>query len=112
MTPFASVAMLEKLALLKIARCRAAPALSNASSGCLGAVLSVPPVTSIRVLITSFPLVMALPGTFYSSNLADRLRGLKIMLRASPQQSPGADVAYTAYEGSGRLQQRKFSSCR
>src|SRR4029450_5841321 len=33
MTPFASVAMLEKLALLKIARCRA-PALSSASSAC------------------------------------------------------------------------------
>jgi hypothetical protein len=31
MTPFASVAMLEKLALLKIALCRA-PALSRASS--------------------------------------------------------------------------------
>src|SRR6185295_1489015 len=31
MTPFASVAMLEKLALLKIARCRA-PALSSVSS--------------------------------------------------------------------------------
>jgi hypothetical protein len=41
MTPFASVAMLEKLALLKIALCRA-PALSSASSACLRAVLSVP----------------------------------------------------------------------
>jgi hypothetical protein len=40
-TPFASVAMLEKLALLKIALCRA-PALSSASSACLRAVLSVP----------------------------------------------------------------------
>ena len=36
MTPFASVAMLEKLALLKIALCRA-PALSSASSACLRA---------------------------------------------------------------------------
>ena len=41
MTPFASVAMLEKFALLKIALC-SAPALSNASSACLRAVLSVP----------------------------------------------------------------------
>src|ERR1700684_1688048 len=32
MTPFASVAMLEKLTLLKIARCKA-PVLSNASAG-------------------------------------------------------------------------------
>jgi hypothetical protein len=40
-TPLASVAMLEKFALLKIARC-SAPALSSASSACLRAVLSVP----------------------------------------------------------------------
>ena len=36
MTPFASVAILEKLALLKIAFCKA-PALSSASSACLRA---------------------------------------------------------------------------
>ena len=41
MTPLASVAMLEKLALLKIALCRA-PALSRAASASLRAVLSVP----------------------------------------------------------------------
>ena len=41
MTPLASVAMLEKLALLKIALW-SAPALSSASSACLRAVLSVP----------------------------------------------------------------------
>jgi len=41
MTPFASVAMLEKLALLKIALC-SAPAFSSASSARLRAVLSVP----------------------------------------------------------------------
>jgi len=41
MTPLASVAMLEKLALLKMALCRA-PAWSRASSACLRAVLSVP----------------------------------------------------------------------
>src|SRR5258706_10593039 len=39
MTPFASVAMLEKLALLKIARCRA-PALSSVSSACVREVTS------------------------------------------------------------------------
>src|SRR5471032_2963898 len=38
MTPFASVAMLEKLALLKIALCRA-PACSSASSACLRGVV-------------------------------------------------------------------------
>src|SRR5471032_845661 len=38
MTPFASVAMLEKLALLKIALC-SAPAFSNAASACLRGVV-------------------------------------------------------------------------
>jgi len=40
MTPLASVAMLDKLALLKMALC-SAPALRSASSACLRAVLSV-----------------------------------------------------------------------
>ena len=52
--------MLEKLALLKIALCRA-PALSSASSACLRAVLSVPSETPIRVHVASFLLVMVLP---------------------------------------------------
>src|SRR5665647_1419845 len=60
MTPFASVAMLEKLALLKIAFCRA-PALSSTSSACLCAVLSVSLETLIRVLVSSFPLNTVLP---------------------------------------------------
>src|SRR5476649_1700808 len=59
MTPFASVAMLEKLALLKIALCRA-PALSSVSSACLRAVLSVFWETPVRVLVSTFPLVMVL----------------------------------------------------
>ena len=61
MTPFASVAMLEKLALLKIARCRA-PAFSSTSSACLREVTSpAPSETPILVLVTSFPLAMVLP---------------------------------------------------
>src|SRR6202035_229820 len=61
MTPFASVAMLEKLALLKIAFCRA-PALSSTSSACLREVTSpAPSETPIRLLVTSFPLAMVLP---------------------------------------------------
>src|SRR5674476_526571 len=40
MTPFASVAILEKLALLKIALCKAPP-LSSASSACLRAEMSL-----------------------------------------------------------------------
>jgi len=60
MTPFASVAMLEKLALLKIARC-SAPALSSASSARLRAVLSVTSKPSICVLVSTFLLVMVLP---------------------------------------------------
>jgi hypothetical protein len=51
MTPFASVAMLEKLALLKIALCRA-PALSSASSACLRAALSAASETPVRVLVS------------------------------------------------------------
>src|SRR5450759_3286800 len=58
MTPLASVAMLEKLALLKIARCRA-PALGSVSSACWRAVL--PSGTPIRILVSSFPLVIVLP---------------------------------------------------
>src|SRR5246500_5949818 len=65
-TPFASVAMLEKLALLKIAFCRA-PAFSSTSSACLREVTSpAPSETPIRVLVTSFPLAMVLPsGNLY-----------------------------------------------
>src|SRR5665647_271773 len=58
MTPLASVAMLEKLALLKIALCRA-PALSSASSACLRAVLSWPSERAIRVHVSLFPLFIA-----------------------------------------------------
>ena len=61
MTPFASVAMLEKLALSKIAFCRA-PALSSVSSASLRAVLLLAPLeTPICVLVASFLLVMVLP---------------------------------------------------
>src|ERR1700686_4608727 len=61
MTPFASVAMLEKLALLKIARCRA-PAFSSTSSACLRKLTS-PALseTPILLLVVSFPLTMVLP---------------------------------------------------
>src|SRR5208282_1389899 len=61
MTPFASVAMLEKLALLKIARC-SAPALSSTSSACLRKVMS-PTLseTLILALVASFPLAIVLP---------------------------------------------------
>src|ERR1700757_4393512 len=53
--------MLEKLALLKIAFCRA-PAFSSASSACLRELTSpAPSETPIRVLVTSFPLAMVLP---------------------------------------------------
>ena len=60
MTPFASVAMLEKLALLKIALCRA-PALRSASSASFRAVLSEASKRPASVLVSSFPLVMVLP---------------------------------------------------
>src|SRR2546429_5000641 len=53
--------MLEKLALLKIAFCRA-PAFSSTSSACLRELTSpAPSETPIRVLVTSFPLAMVLP---------------------------------------------------
>jgi hypothetical protein len=71
MTPFASVAILEKLALLKIARCRA-PALSSVSSASLRAVLSVPSETPICDLGSAFLLVMVLPpGTCTRPTSAD-----------------------------------------
>src|SRR5450759_519754 len=109
MTPFASVAMLEKLALLKIALCRA-PAFSSVSSACWHAVLLVPSETPILVLVSSFPLVIVLPPvTCTRPHLADRSRNLKITLRAVLQQSFGADIARTAYEGSVRLQQTELS---
>src|SRR5437660_2330212 len=58
--------MLEKLALLKIAFCRA-PAFSSTSSACVREVTSpAPSETPIRVLVTSFPLAMVLPsGNLY-----------------------------------------------
>src|SRR5665213_2081417 len=109
MTPLASVAMLEKLALLKIALC-SAPALSSVSSACRRAVLLVPSETPIGVLVSSFPLVIVLPPvTCNRPHLADRSRGFKITLRAVLQQSFGADIARTAYEGSVRLQQIELS---
>src|SRR4030095_8692627 len=58
MTPFASVAMHEKLALLKIARCRA-PALSSTSSACLREVASPALLeTSIFVLASPSALII------------------------------------------------------
>ena len=71
MTPFASVAMLEKLALLKIALCRA-PALSSASSACLRAVLSVP--------ISRYPMIAscASRSAVTDTTAGNRLRSLRI----------------------------------
>src|SRR5665213_628927 len=60
MTPFASVAMLEKLALLKIALC-SAPASSRGSSACLCAVLSAPLEATIRLLVSSSPIFKVFP---------------------------------------------------
>src|SRR6202043_3412443 len=55
MTPFESVAMLEKLALLKIALCRA-PALSSTSSARLDIAFTLPQETDPR-LRPSSPIV-------------------------------------------------------
>ena len=57
MTPLASVAMLEKLALLKIALC-SAPALSSVSFSSLRAVLSAGSGTPTRVFALRTPMVM------------------------------------------------------
>src|SRR5665213_1906061 len=94
MTPLASVAMLEKLALLKIALCRA-PALINASSASLPAVLSAPSETPISVLVSAFLSVMVLPlGDLDVFDLADRLHDFKIKLRAGAQRSLAAHAAH------------------
>src|SRR5665647_3928733 len=59
-TPLASVAMLEKLALLKIAFCRA-PAWSRASSANLRVEWSAASETSISVAVLWCSIVMVLP---------------------------------------------------
>ena len=56
--------MLEKLALLKMALCRA-PALSSVSSA-WRAVLLVSSETPIRILAASFPLVKVSPPIIWS----------------------------------------------
>src|ERR1700726_4860256 len=75
MTPLASVAMLEELALLKIALCRA-PALSSASSACFGNAFALPSGTLVRVLVPSSPmsklfLPVACAWPDWRSNYAD-----------------------------------------
>src|SRR5450755_5090741 len=109
MTPFASVAMLEKLALLKIALCRA-PAFSSTSSACLGIASPVLSETPIRVLVSSSPLVNGVsPGSLCLPRLADQLRGFKTALRAALQLSFGVEIGCTASEGSARRQQTMSS---
>src|SRR5471030_1809365 len=78
MTPFASVAMLEKLALLKIALCRA-PALSSASSACLRNVRSPAPLeTPIPVLlVAAFWLAAVLPPVTGARSRGLRLRSVR-----------------------------------
>src|ERR1700687_2281862 len=80
MTPFASVAMLEKLALLKIARC-GAPALSSAASACLRKVPPAPLETPILVLVAS--LAMVLPPVTDA-----RSRGTRLGLRGTAPPYP------------------------
>ena len=58
MTPFASVAMLEKLALLKIARCKA-PALSKASCRWTSVMYSTVPAAGLRMAGSRMFLGMA-----------------------------------------------------
>src|ERR1700694_2952574 len=83
MTPFASVAMLEKLALLKIALCRA-PAFRSTSSACLRKVTSpARSKTPILVLVASFPLAMVLPPVTAVS-------GSRLRCEAGAHCSPGA----------------------
>src|SRR5665213_3005357 len=112
MTPFASVAMLEKLALLKMALCRA-PALSSASSACLRAVLSVLSDTPTRALVTSLSLVTAfVPGNLYSHHW--RMDSMKSKLRCEQVFNRVFELLWRVrlYEGSVRLQQTMLSFCR
>src|SRR5688572_27067517 len=72
MTPFASVAMLEKLALLKIALC-SAPDLSSASSACLRAVMSVRTDMYLFVCPSSPVKVVMMLSTQYREPSLERL---------------------------------------
>src|ERR1017187_10216120 len=75
MTPFASVAMLEKLALLKIARCRA-PAFSSAAFAFLRKVRSPAPSEDAGPgLVACFPLATVLaPVTDAHFRTSDAIR--------------------------------------
>src|SRR5438876_366124 len=77
MTPFASVAMLEKFALLKIASC-SAPVLSSAALACLRKVRFLGPLTMpIAGLVTIFPLATVLPLITDAHFRGLRLRSVK-----------------------------------
>jgi hypothetical protein len=67
--------MLEKLALLKIALCRA-PALSSASSACFGKAFAAPSETLVRVPVASSAMIKLFLPVAYAwpdqrSNYAD-----------------------------------------
>src|ERR1035441_4123067 len=109
MTPFASVAMLEKLALLKIALCRA-PRLEQRLFRLVGnCIFSALGDAKSRHLLVVSNSQYTSPGNSCSPRLADRLRGFKTTLQEVLQLSFGAEFACTAFEGSARLQQTSSS---
>src|SRR5205085_7645088 len=88
MTPFASVAMLEKLALLKIAFC-SAPAFSSTSSACAREVTSAARSETLeRALAGFFPRAIRLSPVIYTKRFSVSAAG-----RAQKMKTPPMSLA-------------------
>src|SRR5688572_11478322 len=90
MTPLASVAMLEKLALLKIAFCRA-PALSSVSSACSLDVALASLKGALRVLAVPFAVVMG--GDCITGNWRSLFASAPVSGRAAGRGERSMEVA-------------------
>src|SRR5260370_11787157 len=108
MTPFASVAMLEKLALLKIALCRA-PAFSSTSSAWLYTAFSMLSESPIRVLVLQRPRRF-LPQTYDRQNCTSnkvlarsRIRSVRNVRLAHPFRLSAAARFCSALMRSSRI---------
>src|SRR6185437_652057 len=108
MTPFASVAMLEKLALLKIARCRA-PAFRSTSSACTRRVMSTALSDAPIVPVAFFASAMA---TLVSEQFGHRVKRLHVLrndhhddrnAEEHPPDSPQPAPEQQRYEDRSRI---------
>src|SRR5665213_1488110 len=117
MTPFASVAMLEKLALLKIALCRA-PALSSASSVCLRTALPGPPVGPAGVFVPCSCLAMLAPRLLVLAPIGEQLWQFKLRAdfgligRAAPRHMASGENVRPPQIGRASCQVRWWPWCK